>query len=313
VVAAGLRDIGIIVSPATRDAIAAAVGDGGRFGARVDYMEQAEPRGLAHAAQCARAFVGHEPFLMYLADTILPDGFQHLIETFRSPRTDAAVLVAPVDEPSRFGIAEVAADRIARLVEKPQRPASNLAVAGAYVFDQRIFDAIARLQPSWRNEYEITDAIQDLIDHGLIVRPCMVPGWWKDTGKPADLLAANRVLLDRIEPARLGALDAASVAIGRVRIEAGAHVIASRIEGPAIIGRDARIEHASLGPFASIGNRATVRGGAVRDSIVMASAALELNGALVEHSVLGERVTLRGHAGSVLTVILADDSSIGGA
>ncbi|HUI27465.1 MAG TPA: glucose-1-phosphate thymidylyltransferase [Candidatus Kryptonia bacterium] len=310
-VAAHVREIGIVVSPATQAAIRAAVGAGEQFGARITYVEQSEARGLAHAANCARGFVGRQPFLMYLGDTLLPEGFAAIVERFHAPQTNGAIMLAPVDDPRRYGIAELAGDRIVRLVEKPQRPASNLAVAGAYVFDHHIFEAIDRLQPSWRNEYEITDAVQDLIDHGLTVRACTVPGWWKDTGTPADLLEANQVLLQRINADLAGVIDTASRITGLARIEAGAQIVNSQINGPAIIGREARVVNATIGPFVSIGARVEVLNGTVADSIIMEAARLDLNGARVERSVLGRNAALRGHAGAVVSATLADDCQVG--
>jgi glucose-1-phosphate thymidylyltransferase len=234
-VAVGARRIGIIVSKESRSLIQNAVDDGQRWGAEVTYIEQPQPRGLAHAAQCAQSFVGTDPFVMYLGDNLIPEGLTRAVELFRRGAANALVMLKAVDNPSSFGIAELDGERIVGLVEKPAHPRSNLAIVGGYVFDHNIFESIARIKPSWRNEYEITDAIQDLIERGLTVLPYIVGGWWKDTGKPADILDANRVILQEIAPVVRGTVDSNSRIEGNVSIGQGSEIIGSHIEDSVVM------------------------------------------------------------------------------
>ena len=195
-VEAGVKDIGIVVGD-TGAEIRAAAGDGSQWGpgVRITYIEQDQPRGLAHAVLIAEPFLGEEPFVMYLGDNILKSGIASLVEEFRKGKPNSLILLTPVPNPEIFGVAELAEGKVVRLVEKPKKPASNLALVGVYLFDKNIFPAVKAIKPSWRNELEITDAIQYLVDKGFVVQPHLVSGWWKDTGKLEDILEANRLIL----------------------------------------------------------------------------------------------------------------------
>ena len=268
--AVGAREIGIIVSKESRKIIQNAVDDGQRWGAQVTYIEQLEPRGLAHAAQCAESFIGGEPFVMYLGDNLIPEGLTGAAELFRRSGANAVVMLKAVDDPTHFGIAEIEGERIVRLVEKPKQPRSNLAIVGGYFFDHNIFESIRRIKPSWRNEYEITDAIQDLIDRGFKVVPYVMQGWWKDAGKPQDIIEANRAMLQNIGTRRAGH--------GRRRVDArgggehrgrhGDHRQPDPWPGDHRHA-EARIINAQIGPFTSLGDRVHVINSRIEDSVVM--------------------------------------------
>ena len=304
----GARDIGIIVSKDTRSVIQNAVDDGQRWGARVSYIEQPQPRGLAHAAQCARSFVGSDPFVMYLGDNLIPEGLTGAAEHFQRSGANAVVMLKAVDDPSQFGIAQLDGDRIVRLIEKPKNPPSNLAIVGGYFFDHHIFESIDRIKPSWRNEYEITDAIQDLIDRGLKVVPYVVTGWWKDAGKPSDILEANQVMLEKLVTAIHGRVDSASSIEGPVCIGPDTEISGSKIIGPVIIGSEARIIDAQVGPFASIGDRVHVIGSRIEDSVVMDDSVIQNVRQPIVRSLLGRRVQLMGKASGseALRLVLGD-------
>ena len=221
IAAAGIRDIGIVVGD-TQAEIRAAVGDGSRWGVRVTYIEQDAPRGLAHAVLISEPFIGDDPFVMYLGDNLLNKGITPFVDEFRRDEPAAQILLAHVPDPQMFGVAELSDGTVVRLVEKPKEPKSDLALVGVYMFGPEVFDSVERIRPSFRNELEITDAIQDLIDRGLAVRPHIVDGWWKDTGKLEDMLEANRLILDTIDRRIEGTVDAESRIEGKVVIEAGA-------------------------------------------------------------------------------------------
>jgi glucose-1-phosphate thymidylyltransferase len=305
-VSVGAREIGVIVSRESRSVIQNAVDDGQRWGAQVTYIEQHEPRGLAHAAQCAESFVGADPFVMYLGDNLIPDGLSAAVERFQQSGASAVVMLKAVDDPSHFGIAELDGERIVRLVEKPKQPRSNLAIVGGYVFDHHIFESIRHIRPSWRNEYEITDAIQDLIERRRRVLPYVVHGWWKDAGKPEDILEANRVMLERVRHTIRGTIDAASTVTGTVSVGEGTEIINSHLHGPAIIGAEARIVDARIGPFASLGDHVHVIGSHVENSVIMDDCVIRDVRRPVIGSLLGRKVQVSGGAGAGLRLLLGD-------
>src|SRR5688572_22686566 len=267
-VEAGIRDIGIVVGE-THAEIRAAVGDGSRWGVSITYIQQDEPRGLAHAVLISETFIGGEPFVMYLGDNLLNKGIVPFVQQFSREHPAAQILLTPVPDPQMFGVAELRHGKVVRLVEKPKDPVSDLALVGVYMFGPEIFDSVKRIKPSFRNELEITDAIQDLIDRGLRVIPHLVDGWWKDTGKLEDMLEANRLILETMERRIDGAYDEESRIEGKVVIAAGAVIEKSVIRGPVIIGAGAKISHAYVGPFTAIMNDVEIRDSEIEHSIVL--------------------------------------------
>jgi len=288
---AGIKEIGIVVGD-TKDEIREAVGDGSRWNVRITYIEQDAPRGLAHAVLISEPFLQHEPFVMYLGDNLLNRGINSFVDEFVREKPAAQILLTKVPDPQMFGVAELDGERVVRLVEKPKEPKSNLALVGVYMFGPAIFDSVRRIKPSFRNELEITDAIQDLIDRGLDVRPHLVDGWWKDTGKLEDMLEANRLILDTLERRIDGSVDGESRIEGKVIIEAGAVVERSVIRGPVIIGADARIAQAYVGPFTSIGQRTEIRNSEIGHSIVLEGCIILDLENRVEDSLLGRNVRI---------------------
>jgi glucose-1-phosphate thymidylyltransferase len=288
--ASGIREIGIVVGD-TQQEIRDAVGDGSRWGVTVTYLPQSAPLGLAHAVLTAEPFLRGRPFVMYLGDNLIREQLAPLVLRFRSEAPHAQILLAKVPNPQEFGVAELREGRVVRLVEKPKVPPSDLALVGIYMFDDHIFDAARAIRPSWRGELEITDAIQHLIDQGLTVRPHVIEGWWKDTGKLEDLLEANRIILDSVETRIEGVVQDSEV-IGKVVVEAEAKVVASHIRGPAIIGRGALLENAYIGPFTAIGDGVTVRASEVEHSIVLEGSTITDVAGRIENSLIGRNVTV---------------------
>ncbi len=291
IVAAGIEDIGIIIAPETGAEIRETVGDGVRFGARITYIVQDEPRGLAHAVLTGEGFLGADPFVMYLGDNLLQGGITDLVASFRAGEPDALILLTPVPDPENYGVAELEEGRVVRLAEKPAEPKSDLALVGVYMFTAAVHDAARSIAASPRGELEITDAIQYLVDHGARVEPHIVRGWWKDTGRLDDMLAANRLVLDTIETRVEGELVDSQVD-GRVVIEAGARLERSTVRGPAIIGAGARLTDAYVGPYTAIGERCTIESAEVEHSILLAdSTVCDLHGRM-ESSLLGRNVRI---------------------
>ena len=312
VVRAGVTDIGMIVGD-TAGEVRAAVGDGSRFGARVNYIPQSAPLGLAHAVKEAQGYLGHDPFVMYLGDNLVPSGIAPFVERFRAGQPDALILLARVPAPERFGVAELRDGQVVRLEEKPKTPRSDLALVGVYLFTPRIFEAVAAIRPSARGELEITDAIQWLIDHGARVEPHLVEGWWKDTGRLEDLLEANRIVLDELVPCVKGTVTSDSQVTGKVVIEAGARVTASQIRGPAIIGADTVIEHSYIGPFSSIAAGVHIRNSELEHSIVLEHARIWDVPARIEGSLIGKDVLVHRTPAlpKVIRLMVGDHSEVG--
>ena len=265
---AGITEVGIVVGQ-TADEVRAAVGDGSAWGLSVTYIPQEAPLGLAHAVLTARDFVAGQPFVLYLGDNVLLEGITRFVEEFERHGPSAQIFLAKVPEPERFGVAVLDGGRVVRLVEKPKEHISDLALVGVYLFDDSILEAAATLEPSWRGEYEITEAIQWLIDNGRTVRAEMLTGWWKDTGRPEDLLEANRMMLSTLTPHIDGEVDAGSTLDGVVVVEAGAKVVRSRVHGPVIVGAGSVVEDSEVGPDVSLSSGCIVTRSAIRDSIAM--------------------------------------------
>ncbi len=292
-IGAGIREIGIIVGE-TKNEIQQAVGDGRRWGddVRITYIDQPEPLGLAHAVLIAEDFLSGEPFVMYLGDNILKSGIVSLVQEFRERKPNALILLTPVPDPTMFGVAELKDGRVVRLVEKPKMPKSNLALVGVYMFDSHVFEAVRAIKPSWRNELEITDAIQYLVDRGYRVQPHLVSGWWKDTGKIEDILEANRLILESLSGAIEGEVDGASRVSGEVVIENGVSVRSSTIRGPAIIGAGSEIVEAYIGPFTSIQKNCRVIKTEIEHSIVLEGSEIIDVGSRIDESLIGREVRI---------------------
>ena len=287
---AGITEIGIIIGD-TGDEIREAIGDGSALGIRATFIPQSAPLGLAHAVLTAEDFLGDSPFVMYLGDNLLRDGITPLVEEFRASDPDAMILLQHVPNPSSYGVAVLDGDRVVNLEEKPAQPKSDLALVGVYMFTPSILDAAKSIEPSARGELEITDAIQYLIDQGRRVEPHVVTGWWKDTGQVEDMLEANRLILDVIEPRVDGEIIDSDIE-GRVVIEPGARLVNSHVRGPAVIGRDAVVENAYIGPYSSISTGCVVRRAEIEHSILLERVHVEDLDARVESSLIGRDVTI---------------------
>jgi len=309
--ASGLTEIGIVVGD-THQEIREAVGDGSRWGVRVTYIPQSAPLGLAHAVLTAEEFLDGEPFVMYLGDNLIREPLAPLVGRFRAETPNAQILLAKVTNPQEFGVAQLEGSRVVRLVEKPKQPPSDLALVGIYMFDAHIFEAARAIRPSGRGELEITDAIQRLIDTGRTVRAHVSEAWWKDTGKLEDILEANRIILDTLESRSAGTVEESEL-LGKVVIEPGARVARSVVRGPAIIGRDALVENAYIGPFTSVGDAVTIRASEIEHSIVLEGSQILDVGGRIESSLIGKNVSVYRTASKprAYHLMLGDRSQVG--
>jgi glucose-1-phosphate thymidylyltransferase len=288
---AGISEVGIIIAPETGDEIREAAGNGSRFGINLTYIVQDEPAGLAHAVLTAEPFLRDSPFVMYLGDNLLQGGIRDLVTAFRAGEPDALILLTQVPDPEQYGVAELENGSVIRLVEKPRQPKTDLALVGVYMFTAGIHSAARAIKPSGRGELEITDAIQHLVDQGLRVEPHIVRGWWKDTGRLEDMLAANRLVLETIDHRVEGELIDSRID-GRVVIEAGARLERSAIRGPAVIGAGARLTDCYIGPYTAVGENCVIENAEVEHSILLAHSRVSNLAGRMESSLLGRNVKI---------------------
>ncbi|HRJ26663.1 MAG TPA: glucose-1-phosphate thymidylyltransferase [Fimbriimonadaceae bacterium] len=307
---AGIREFGIIIGD-TGDAVRAALGDGSRWGIELTYIPQAAPLGLAHAVRTAQPFLQDDPFVMFLGDNLLKSSIEGLVQEFEAHQPAATILLAEVPNPSQFGVAEMAGERVVRLEEKPASPRSNLALVGVYLFSPQIHSVIETLQPSARGEYEITDAIQGLIDAEGEVRSVRVEGWWKDTGTVEAILEANRLILEDLSSGLAGEVEQSAVE-GRVQIGRGTVVRNSTIRGPVVIAENCHIEESFIGPFTSIDAGTRVIRSEIENSIVLSECSILDVPARISSSLLGRGVRVVRSEGrpQVSRLVLGDSSSV---
>jgi len=311
VVEAGINDIGIITNADTTE-VEDATGDGSRWGVNITYIPQEAPMGLAHVIKISEDFIGKDPFIFYLGDNMVVGGVKRFVDEFTNDKVNCFLTLAKVKDPERFGVPEIENKRIISIVEKPKVPKSEYAVAGIYIYDHNIFEAVNNIKPSKRGELEISDAHQYLINHGFQIGFSEITGWWKDTGKPIDLLEANRLVLEHMESRIDGFVDDKSYITGNVVVERGAKIINSNIRGPIIIGRGAIIENSYIGPFTSIHDDCRIQNSEVEFSIILNDCEIRDIGVRIESSLLGTDVQIvkSNSKPSTHNLIIGDQSRI---
>ncbi len=313
-ISAGISDIGIIISPETGNDVKECVGDGSRWGIRIQYILQDAPSGLAHAVKTAREFLQDDAFVMYLGDNLIKDGVGPLVESFKAGKADAFILLKEVANPSSFGVAQLnESGHILCLEEKPANPKSNLALVGVYLFNKTIHTAIDNIKPSKRGELEITDAIQKLIDMGHPVDSHILKSWWLDTGKKDDMLEANRVVLDEMtDVSNLGTVNGGSRISGRVHVGKGSVLHNCIVRGPAVIGEDCVLENSYVGPFTSIGDGARVSHAEIEHCILREKCQIIDFHGRIEDSLIGVNVELTrsNNKPVAFRLMIGDDSKV---
>lgn len=313
---AGLTDIGIVVND-LESPIATQLGTGESLGVKLDYIVQTEQKGLAHAIGMCREFVGNEPFCVFLGDNIFQDKMREAMVEFEASDAEALIALSEVPDPTRFGIAELQDGRMIRVVEKPKEPPSNLAIAGVYLFRSSIFDSIGRIKPSWRNELEITDAIQDLITTGKNVKAYTIQGWWIDAGKPEAIIHANQLVLGDLPytpapDAKHHAILGSSEVSNRVILGENSQIIDSIVRGPVIIGKNVTVRNAFIGPYTAIGDNVTIENAEIEASIVMKDCVIRNITGRIDSSLLADNAQLISghHVPAAHRFILAENSYV---
>lgn len=268
----GITEIALILGNVHPEKVKEHYGNGERFGVKIQYIQQDKPKGIAHAVSLGREYANNQPFIIYLGDNLIKGGIKNHVQTFKNSNYDAMILLCQVKNPQRFGVAKFdKTGKLVQLIEKPKEPPSNYALTGIYFFKPVIFQMIKQLKPSWREELEITEAIQLLLEKGYSVGYQKVQDWWKDTGTPEDILEANRLVLDELKPEIKGKIENNSSIQGRVTIGKNSTIKETAlIRGPAIIGENSTIEpNVYVGPYTSIGNNCTIKRGEIENSIIM--------------------------------------------
>jgi len=308
---AGIKDIGIVVGD-TKSEIRQAVGNGAGMGLKITYIEQSAPLGLAHAVKISQDYLKKDPFVMYLGDNIIFGGVRSFVKKFQKEKPNSQILLAHVPNPKEFGVAELSGGRVVRLQEKPKRPKSDLALVGVYLFDSSIFEAVNTIKPSKRNELEITDAIQYLIEKKYRVQSHIIDGWWKDTGKLEDILEANRMILDDLTAGIRGKVDKKSKVEFKVIVEKGAQVVNSVIRGPAIIGKGAQVIDSYVGPFTAIEHDVCLEKVEIEHSIVLQGSTIKNIGKRISDSLIGKNVSIEPSNGrpESYQFMVGDNSSL---
>ncbi len=287
---AGITEIGMVLGNHGREEIMDHIGDGSKFGVDITYIIQGNPLGLAHATGCAKDFVEDEDFVLYLGDNIIKDGITELVDSFTSGDYGAGIALQEVENPEECGVADVDEDkRIQKITEKPDNPTSNLAIIGIYVFSPIIFEAIERITPSWRGELEITDAIQDLLERDVTIDSRIVTGWWKDTGRPKDIIEANRLVLDDINKELKGTVSSKADLKGMVQLAESATIEeGAAVRGPVSIGENATIKSGTyIGPYTSVGPNSNVSKAHIENSVIVGDAQIATECRIVD-SLIGK-------------------------
>ncbi|MBI5789810.1 MAG: glucose-1-phosphate thymidylyltransferase [Candidatus Schekmanbacteria bacterium] len=308
---AGIKDVGIIVGD-THQEIKDAVKDGSVWGLQITYIKQDAPLGIAHAVKIAQDFIQDDDFVVFLGDNLIRGGIKGFVNEFSARKSNCQILLAQVAHPQEYGVAYLQEGRVLKLEEKPKNPKTDLALVGVYMFDSHIFEAVGAIKPSRRNELEITDAIQYLLDAGYQVNSHIIDGWWKDTGKLEDLLEANRLMLDSFTGSIQGEVDSDSQIEGRVVIQKGAKIINSRIRGPVIIGENTQIINSYIGPFTSINYNVKIENSEIEHSVILEESAIMDIPAKIADTLIGKNVqiTRSNHKPRAYRFMLGDNSQV---
>ncbi len=306
----GITDIAIIIGGIGSNKVKEYYGDGSKFNVKISYIEQDEPKGIAHAINLCKNFVGNEKFLVFLGDNIIQKPISDISKKFESSNDDALVLLCEVSNPERFGIADVKENKIIKIMEKPKHPPTNLAVTGIYFLTTKIFEIFSRLKPSWRNELEITDALQMMLEEHNIVNFEMITDYWKDTGTPDDIIHANGEVLKNMKPYLSGKKENGSEISGNAMI--GTNSIISRnskIFGPCIIGKNCIIgENCKIGPNVSIGDNSKLTNCNIQNSIIMENCIIDSN-MKIRNSILASNSSIIFNDGNDEKVLLLGEGT----
>jgi glucose-1-phosphate thymidylyltransferase len=311
-VSSNVKDVAIVLGETFPELVKEYYKDGSSFGAKITYVYQGKPLGIAHAVGLCKDFVGNDKFIVYLGDNMLQDGIKQYLEEFLKKNYDAMILLKEVENPSSFGVAEFdEKGNLVRLVEKPKVPPSNFALIGVYFFKPVVFGIIKELKPSWRGELEITDAIQTMLKHKYSIGYEVVKGWWFDTGKFDDILTVNAKVLDERAKEKVKGEVENSKIEGRVEVGEKTKIVNSIVRGPSVIGKNCLIENSYIGPYTSIGNGSKIVSSSVEYCVVLENASI-VGIERLEESLIGRNAKISKHEGNrkILKLNVGDYSEV---
>tara|TARA_A100001037_G_scaffold288806_1_gene299856 strand:- start:1137 stop:2177 length:1041 start_codon:yes stop_codon:yes gene_type:complete len=300
----GITDIAIIIGGVGSNKVKEYYGNGEKFGVNITYVKQDEPKGIAHAIRLCKEFINNEKFVVFLGDNIIQKPIVNFVENFKKSNYDATVLLCEVDNPSRFGIADVENENIVKITEKPKNPKSNLAVTGIYLLTPIIFEIIDNLKPSWRNELEITDALDNLLKQNNNISFEKITDYWKDTGTPEDIIHANGEIIKRL--------------IKYSKEQTEDHFIGKKtiieenvsINGPVIIGDNCHIySGSSIGPNVSVGDNTHVSVSSIENSIIMKNCKINCS-TEIKDSIIASNSEIKDESRSTGVFLLGEGSKI---
>ncbi|MCV0400935.1 MAG: glucose-1-phosphate thymidylyltransferase [Nitrosopumilus sp.] len=306
---AGINEIAIIIGGNNSQKVREFYGDGSNFGVKITYIEQDEPRGIAHAIGLCEKFVNNEKFLVFLGDNVILRKLSDYASEFEKSSDSAKILLCEVSNPKQFGIADIFEDgSIKKIMEKPKNPPTNLAVIGIYFLTSEIFEIIKNLEPSWRNELEITDALQVLLETKKRISYNIITKYWKDTGTIEDIIDANKTILNNLQKYCNSKIENKSKITGNVIIEKNVKLNDNvSLNGPVIIGENTKIENSTIGPNVSIGKNSKIKNCSIKNSIIMDNVLIEINEQL-ENSIIGHNSKITKKTEK--TLILCEDSKL---
>ena len=300
----GITEIAIIIGGVGSNKVREYYGDGKKFGVNITYIEQDEPRGIAHAIRLCKEFINNEKFLVFLGDNIIQKSINDFVNNFKNSDYDATVLLCEVDNPSRFGIADIENKKIIKITEKPKEPKSNLAVTGIYLLTPIIFEIIDNLKPSWRNELEITDALDQLLKNNDNISFERITDYWKDTGTPEDIIHANGEIIKK--------MIEHSVPKIRNYITGNNTIIESdvKIQGLVVIGENCHISSgSSIGPNVSIGDNTTISVSSIKNSIIMKNCKINSTAEII-NSIIANNSEIKDKEGKEKIFLLGEGSKV---
>lgn len=308
---AGIQEIAIIIGGDNSHKVQEYYGDGKNFDVKLTYVYQDNPKGISHAISLCQEFVQNEKFIVFLGDNILKKNISEFRENFEKSNSDATILLCQVDNPTQFGIANIKGNIIKEIIEKPKNPPSNFAIIGIYFLSPKIFDIIKKLKPSWRNELEITDALQILLVENGVIHYEIVTEFWKDTGTPSDILNANKAILEDMVPYFHGVIKNNINQSGNIMVNEGSILDENvKIIGPVIIGKNCRIDDGScIGPNVSIGDNCDISNTRIDNSIIMSNTKIEQS-KKISNSIIGYNSKIFSKDDASMEYLLGEDSKI---
>jgi len=302
VVKAGVEEIYINTNPNETE-LQKVVGDGSKWGVKIEFFEQTGgPQGIAHVVKLAEKFIGDDPFMFYLSDNIILSDLDELVDEFFENNYDCMLAFSQVKDPERFGVPVFDKNNeLIEILEKPNKPPNNLAVTGIYFYGPNLFfEAFNKIKKSSRNEYEISDVHSYLLKNNYKVGYKEITGWWKDTGKPSDLLLANALLVDQLNSDEKNKIGQGTT-IDKI----------TKINEPVMIGDNCKLTNCVIGPHVTIGDNCEIKNAQLTNSMIFSNCSIDCATTL-DKSIIGKnaKIIKKDKDNDVHNLVVGDNSII---